>query len=783
MQIVEARESSRSESTQSFSQSGITLGIKAPLIDLLRSVEETSDAMGDTKDDRMRALGIASIGMSGYSAYQDIAKQAATQNPDGTGAVSMGATLTIGGSSSESTRTQSSDTSAGSRVQAGGNVTITATGGGRDSNILIRGSEIDAGKNVNLSADNNVTLEAAANTHEQSSTSRSSNSSIGVGVSFGDTNGITLEVAAGSQRGRDNGTDGAWTNTTVNAGQNVNIASGGDTTVRGATVSGSRINAQVGGNLRIETLQDTSTYHSENSGSSFSGSFCIYMCSGGSVSISAHDMQGNGDFASATQQSGFLAGSGGFGVNVAGNTSLIGGVISSTDAAVNEGRNSFSTGSLTMVDLQNHDTFQGTGYSVNVSTSGGGGLGIGSNDVNQSSTTQSGISGIAGNTAVRTGIDGTNALRQTNFDRAMRDVGAQVQLTSQFGSQASRAVGSYADGKFREASEAGDAEGMRLWGPGGAYRAALHGGVGALAGGAGGAAGAVTASLSITEIGGVIYGLQLPEVVAQGLTQAVALAIGGAVGGTAGAAGSFNEASNNSINLLMRIGLVSARFAQQGWNALSADAQALAVMCAQSRACSALLTTSMLVAINDSQVRAPEPTGSAAIPVDPRDPLPPPDPMINVPIAVGGGNTTTPGTVLPGQGSPGYGESNPTVGDTSTTSPNNGPVGGTIVMSERAQQFEESISRLPANERVGEVRTTLGQVAEENGWTRNLRLTRMNGRDVYSAPDGSYYSVDTQHGRFEQTNSRGIHQGEVNIDLEPIPNSRDPSGGHNLTVK
>jgi hypothetical protein len=57
----------------------------------LRNVEETSDAIGDTKDDRVRALGIASIGMSGYSAYQDIAKQAATQNPDGTRAVSMGA--------------------------------------------------------------------------------------------------------------------------------------------------------------------------------------------------------------------------------------------------------------------------------------------------------------------------------------------------------------------------------------------------------------------------------------------------------------------------------------------------------------------------------------------------------------------------------------------------------------------------------------------------------------------------------------------------------------------
>ncbi|BEP53035.1 hypothetical protein GmRootV118_02790 [Variovorax sp. V118] len=656
VQIVEARETSRSESTKSFSQSGITLGIKAPLIDVLRNLEETTQAMGETKSDRMQALGAASMALSGYSAYQDVSKAAATNK--GTGAVSMGATLTLGSSSSETTSTQSADTSAGSRVQAGGNVFIIATGGGRDSNILIRGSEIGAGKNVNLSADNNVTLEAAANTKRQSSTSHSSNASIGVGYSFGQSNGFTIEVAAGSQSGRDNGTDGAWKNTTVNAGQQVNITSGGDTTLRGGTVAGNRINADVGGNLNIETLQDTSTYHSQNSGGGFNATICAWWCTGeSSVSVNAHNMRGDGDFASATKQSGFLAGGGGFGVKVGGNTNLVGGVISSTDAAVSGGKNSFSTGSLTMSDLVNHDTFKGSGYSISFSTStsgsGSGGLGIGSKDVNQTSTTRSGISGIAGNTEVRTGVDSTNALRQTDFDQAMRDVGAQVQLTGQFGVQATRAAGSYADQKFQEAVDNKDAEGQRLWGVNGPYRAALHAGIGALTGGVAGAAGATVASLSITELGAMIYRLGLPGPVAQGLTQALALVIGGTLGGSAGAAGAFNEASNNSLGLLMRIGQISAQFAQQGWSALAADAQALAIMCAQSRACAALLTTSMLLAINTSQVRAPEPTGASAIPVGPLNPLPPPAPMINVPVAVSGGNTTTPGTPLPGQKNPG----------------------------------------------------------------------------------------------------------------------------------
>ena len=773
IQIVEARETSRTDSKESFSQSGISLGVKSPLLSTLQSAMDTSEAMGDTKSDRMRALGAASMAMSGYSTYQgisnDAARIAAGQSPQTVGG---GAALTLGSSSSETTSTQSSDTAVGSRLQAGGNVTLNATGGGKDSNILVRGSQIDAGKNVNLSADNNITLEAAANSSSQSSSSRSSNGSIGVGYSVGQATGLTIEVAAGSQHGRDNGTDSNWTNTTVSAGQQVNIASGGDTTLRGATVSGKRINADVGGNLSIETLQDTSTYHSQNSGAGFNATICAWYCYGeSSVSINAHNMRGDGDFASATQQSGFLAGDGGFGVKVAGNTNLVGGVISSTDAAVNSGRNSFSSGSLTMTDLVNHDTFKGSGYSINVSTStsgsGSGGAGIGSNHVNQSSTTQSGISGIAGNSNVRTGVDTTNALRQTNFDRAMRDVGAQVQLTAQFGAQATHAAGSYADQKFQEAVDNKDAEGQRLWGANGAYRVAMHAGIGALTGGVGGAVGATASSLSITEIGALIYGLGLPTAVAQGLTQALALAIGGALGGSAGAAGSFNEASNNNLQLIMRMGQITAQFAQQGWSALTADAQALAIMCARSQACSALLSTSMLLAINASQTRAPEPTGASAIPVGSSSPLPPQDPMVNVPIRPDqAGGTSTSGDVLPGQGSPGYVGTNPTGGNSSTSMPNNGANAGPlgwIVMNSQGTSPPKSMG---VEDIKGPTVFTLpsqGQrISGENagvrlgGWGEDLAngLLDQLGSGGYSLQNSSDHGADRINDKIDHVNKK-----------------------------
>ncbi|MBB4224247.1 hemagglutinin repeat-containing protein [Variovorax guangxiensis] len=707
VQIVEARETSRSESTQSFSQSGITLGFKAPLIDTLRNLEDTSQAMRDTKDDRMQALGAASMALSGYSAYQGIAQAAATNQGNGT--VSMGATLTIGSSSSESSSTQSSNTSSGSRVQAGGNVSITATGGGRDSNILVRGSEIDAGKNVSLSADNSITLEAAANSKQQSSSSRSSNSSIGVGVSFGDTIGITLEVAAGSQSGRDKGNDGAWTPTAIKAGQQVDIKSGGDTTVRGATVSGNRVNADVGGNLHIETLQDTSTYHSENRGGGFSGSFCIYMCSGGSVSIDASNVRGDGNFASATQQSGFFAGNGGFGVQVAGNTNLVGGVISSTEAAVNGGKNGFSSGSLTMTDLVNRDTFQGSGYSVSFSTStsgsGSGSAGIGSKDVNQVSITRSGISGIAGDTTVRTGVDSTNGLRMTDRDRVMREIGAQITITStasgqivQFGPLAVNAVLNALEGFFNPVpaqpltlaqqthneiaqlrNDPSLTEQQR------ADLLVLENFLNGLE--------EYKRRISTTVTGDqVVQDRDLNATNVQFFVPPINPGVGGAGGGVAGGAAAGSGAAVGGLQVDPDTGyLIPPKMP---------SLSSLEEMMSRYPGMSMLFRAYRMAQESTSNVlggfgagQQPEPGG----------------PLVNVPIRPDqAGGTSTSGDVLPGQGSPGYEGANPTAGNNSTTSPIRGPLGPNVMIS---QDVGNGVKLYPD----GSLRTPDGKFASISG--------------------------------------------------------------------
>ena len=75
----------------------------------------------------------------------------------------------------------------------------------------------------------------------------------------------------------------------------------------------------------------------------------------------------NSNYASVTEQSGLKAGDGGFTVNVQGNTALVGGAITSTQAAIDNNKNSFQTGgTLTTSDIQNSSAYNASSVSVNI---------------------------------------------------------------------------------------------------------------------------------------------------------------------------------------------------------------------------------------------------------------------------------------------------------------------------------------------------------------------------------------------------------------------------------
>ncbi|WP_445621382.1 two-partner secretion domain-containing protein [Kushneria sp. Sum13] len=99
------------------------------------------------------------------------------------------------------------------------------------------------------------------------------------------------------------------------------------------------------------------------------------------------------------------------------------------------------------------------------------------------------------------------------------------------------------------------------------------------------------------------------------------------------------------------------------------------------------------------------------------------------------------------------------------------------------ESFENRLSALPAGERVAQVKIMAKDVAEKNNWIKDRKLTKLNSRDVYSSPDGKIYALDSQHGRFERLNRKGVHEGEVDMALNEVPGKKDASGSHDIRIK
>ncbi|WP_165774376.1 hemagglutinin repeat-containing protein [Herbaspirillum robiniae] len=582
--IVAAAEAVKTVTEEKYKMSGVTVAVTSPIISALQTVQQMGEAAGKTKDGRMKALAAATAGMSLYDAAQGA--QAAAANPKSAG---FGLSITAGGSENGSTTEQNSVMQKGSTVGSGGNTSIRATGDGVNSNITIQGSDITAGGNLALKADNDINLLAAQNVDEQHSSRSSSSYGVGLAIQFGQGGaafGFTAN-AAGS-RGNSDGKDVANTLTHLKAGGQASLDSGRDTNLTGATVEGNQVVANVGRDLNIASVQDTSTFASKDQ--NLGGSMTIGA--GFSGSVSAGQSKVNADYASVGEQSGISAGDGGFQVNVKGNTDLKGAKIASTDKAVEDGKNSLTTGTLTVSEIENRSQYKAESQSVSAGGGNwadpsqgkpGGGFGIGSTSGDERSTTRSGVSGgavtitdanaqqeKAGQTSdqtiasldqgVRTGKDSSNSLSKNwNGDELRQDVEAQAKITQAFGQQAAKAIGDYAETKKKEFQEAakkaaldGDqasadnltAEAAK-WADGGVYRVAAHTAIGALAGGVGGALGAAASASLMPDIAIKIKKMELPDAVESAISLAAAAGLGAVVGSSAGAASAFNVDLNN----------------------------------------------------------------------------------------------------------------------------------------------------------------------------------------------------------------------------------------------
>jgi Tuberculosis necrotizing toxin/Hemagglutinin repeat len=454
--------------------------------------------------------------------------------------------------------------------------------------LLAWGSAAAAGVKVTVSVGTSQSSNSSGNSNEQSTTSAFTQ--IGAGTGAGTT---------GTQS--PNSTPSSTPNSTLT------ITSGGNTTMTGAVASASQVSADIKGNLAITSVQDSYSYqdNSKTTGASLSGGTGANGFTPTGGSITAGKSNTSATYQAVTEQSGIKTGDAGFNITVGGQTTLTGAVIASTDKAVNttvtdkdgkpQSLNQFQSAgggvaSVSATDLVNTSAYTATSSAITAgvgSALSSSGAGVGNAKGNETSVTQSGISGInvsnsatgnadnkgTVNNTVRTTDTPTPVLANTfkdNKDAIKANVNAQVQITQQFGQAASKAIGDLGDKKLAEAkalkeqaakaqtdgdpakaqaltAQANDIESN--WKEGGTLRVLAHTLTGALTGNLSGAAGAATSQTLVPMLGEQLKDSALPLELKQGLLQIAAIAIGTAAGGgnVAGAAAAQNATANNYL--------------------------------------------------------------------------------------------------------------------------------------------------------------------------------------------------------------------------------------------
>lgn len=528
--INAATDSYISQQTMKFKQSGITVGVSNPVINATQTVNQMKQAASQTSNGRMQALAAGTAALAVKNAADtviagntqpkldehglevlDASGNNSTENPiDQVGGISLN--ISIGSSKAKSSSQQTVHTAKGSTLNAGGDINITAQNnilspleGERQSegagNINVIGSTLKAADDITLNAQHNINLAAAQNTSQQSRKNKSSSASLGVSVNLGLAGGVGVTAGLTSGKGNTIGNGTTWTETQIQSGHQqgdtVTLNSGKDTNLIGAQVSGNQIQANVGtsgtGNLNIQSLQDSDHYKGKQSNTGISITAPL-TGTGWGGSLSSGNSKINSNYQSVNQQAGIFAGDGGFQINTHGNTDLKGAVIASTDKAIQDNKNSFTTQTLTTSNIENSAEYEakGTSATVGYGTQGGlpqlSGAGIGQDEGKADSTTVSAVSAgefnITDNTAqqIKTGKDvqltvatldhdvhvnekgeavnsqGESTANTINpiFDaeKVQREIAAQVKITQAFSQEAPRALNTFVQDKLKPYQEA-----------------------------------------------------------------------------------------------------------------------------------------------------------------------------------------------------------------------------------------------------------------------------------------------------------------------------------------
>ena len=344
--------------------------VKSPIIDLINSIEST--VKNKKASDRVQAANIMSVAAQAYnlaSAFQ------------GQGGASYLIRVESGTGVAHSRKKEDSyqHTSQGNlfnakeiEFTARGDGSTNAQGNPQLGNINITHADITSvdekgnrlkDSSVTFNA-NNLTIDPGKSTVDQHARSQSAGVEVGMAATIGAQTGIGIYARVGGSSSKTNVEGVNYTNSHLNT-ETLNINTQGDTTLTGTTAKAKTINANVGGNLNIASVQDENKFETKSSG----GGLEVEFGWGNNWRVSGYgnSEKGKSSYKQVKEQAGLFAEEGGYHVN-AKNVHLKGAAITSTNPENSE----LSTNKLTFEDIQNESHSDASSMSFSASYSKGG---------------------------------------------------------------------------------------------------------------------------------------------------------------------------------------------------------------------------------------------------------------------------------------------------------------------------------------------------------------------------------------------------------------------------
>ena len=344
--------------------------VKSPIIDLINSIEST--IKNKNASDRVQAANIMSVAAQAYnlaSAFQ------------GQGGASYLIRVESGTGVAHSRKKEDSyqHTSQGNlfnakeiEFTARGDGSTNAQGNPQLGNINITHADITSvdekgnrlkDSSVTFNA-NNLTIDPGKSTVDQHARSQSAGVEVGMAATIGAQTGIGIYARVGGSSSKTNVEGVNYINSHLNT-ETLNINTQGDTTLTGTTAKAKTINANVGGNLNIASVQDENKFETKSSG----GGLEVEFGWGNNWRVSGYgnSEKGESGYKQVKEQAGLFAEEGGYHVN-AKNVHLKGAAITSTNPENSE----LSTNKLTFEDIQNESHSDASSMSFSASYSKGG---------------------------------------------------------------------------------------------------------------------------------------------------------------------------------------------------------------------------------------------------------------------------------------------------------------------------------------------------------------------------------------------------------------------------